>query len=103
VLKLHGKSCLCPLYNSFPCFFGGEISSFFNKEIGIFLICKFVNLTNFSLFLGEISSNFQYPKNEKKKIASLKALDQWKVEDVHQRTVLIQQITPPKKFNEFHF
>jgi hypothetical protein len=25
------------------------------------------------------------------------------VEDVHQWTVLIQQITPPKKFNEFHF
>jgi hypothetical protein len=33
---------------------------------------------------------------KKIKIASLKALDQWKVEDVHQRTVLIQQKTPQK-------
>jgi hypothetical protein len=33
---------------------------------------------------------------KKIEIASLKALDQWKMKDVHQRTVLIQQKTPQK-------
>jgi hypothetical protein len=90
---------LCPIYNSFPCLFGGEISSFFKKEIGIYFFV--VNSTKLSLFLGEISSKFQYPKNEKNQNCFTQGLRSVESGRCSPKNSAYSTENSPKKFNEF--